>query len=365
MVPIDECKLFQGLPETERLSLRETARVVAYKPGDIIFREGDKGDGLFVIAEGIVEIASNVGFGDPRVLSVFGPGDHFGEMALLDNEPRSATATAVAVVAVYFIDSACLRALLERAPSLSITLMREISRRLRDFNQQYIRETLESERLALVGRFASSIVHDIKNPLSVIGLASEMALMPDATLEERDVAAKRISHQLERISSMVNELLEFARGSQTTFLLERVDYSEFVTQFLEDVRPELRLRAINIDVELPLPQVKVRINPSRLARALHNLLSNASDAMPSGGIIRLRFCANDNELTTEIHDSGPGIPNEMLGRLFQAFATHGKANGTGLGLSICKKIVQDHQGRVFGRNAPQGGAVFGFTLPLK
>jgi signal transduction histidine kinase len=67
---------------------------------------------------------------------------------------------------------------------------------------------------------------------------------------------------------------------------------------------------------------------------------------------------------TEFHDTGKGIPPQMLDRLFQPFATYGKANGTGLGLSICKKIVQDHKGTVYARNAPEGGAVFGFTLPL-
>jgi len=87
--------------------------------------------------------------------------------------------------------------------------------------------------------------------------------------------------------------------------------------------------------------------------------------MPSGGAVYLRFETLENEMLTEVRDCGTGIAPEIADRLFQAFATHGKANGTGLGLSICKKIISDHCGRVFGRNAPQGGAVFGFTLPTR
>jgi signal transduction histidine kinase len=68
-------------------------------------------------------------------------------------------------------------------------------------------------------------------------------------------------------------------------------------------------------------------------------------------------------MVTELQDSGKGIAPQILDRLFQAFATYGKSNGTGLGLSICKKIVQDHKGKIYARNVPNGGALFGFTLP--
>jgi signal transduction histidine kinase len=108
----------------------------------------------------------------------------------------------------------------------------------------------------------------------------------------------------------------------------------------------------------------VRINPQRLSRVFHNLIGNAADAISGGGIIKLRFSQTPQEIVTELEDSGKGIAPQVLDRLFQAFATFGKANGTGLGLSICKKIVQDHKGRIQARNVPNGGAIFSFTLPL-
>ena len=86
--------------------------------------------------------------------------------------------------------------------------------------------------------------------------------------------------------------------------------------------------------------------------------------MSGGGTVYLRFDAGEKESVTEIEDTGPGIAPEIAGQLFQPFATHGKAHGTGLGLSICKKIVEDHGGRIWVRNEPNRGAIFCFALPL-
>jgi signal transduction histidine kinase len=86
--------------------------------------------------------------------------------------------------------------------------------------------------------------------------------------------------------------------------------------------------------------------------------------MPGGGKIMVRFHADKKEITTEIEDTGPGIPSEMTDKLFQAFATHGKMHGTGLGLSICKRIIDDHRGQIFAKNEPGRGAIFVFTLPI-
>ena len=97
----------------------------------------------------------------------------------------------------------------------------------------------------------------------------------------------------------------------------------------------------------------------------HNLIGNAADAMPGGGVVKVRFSTSPEQgIVTELQDTGKGIAPQMADKLFQAFATYGKANGTGLGLSICKKIVQDHKGAIFAKNAPEGGAIFGFSLPI-
>ena len=128
--------------------------------------------------------------------------------------------------------------------------------------------------------------------------------------------------------------------------------------------PELAQRGVKLVVETPPPGVPVRIEPQRLSRLFYNLLSNAADEMKDGGKITLRFKKSDGELQIEVEDNGDGIPPEFADSLFKPFATHGKPHGTGLGLTICRKIAEDHGGRIWATSVPGKGATFAFTLPL-
>ena len=147
-------------------------------------------------------------------------------------------------------------------------------------------------------------------------------------------------------------------------MLAPMNYAEFVQHVVEELQPETALKAARIEMAGAPPPVKVLLNPKRLRRVFVNLIHNATDVMSEGGKIILRFEWDDTGIITEVEDTGPGIAPAMLDRLFQAFATHGKTHGTGLGLSICKKIIEDHGGRIWARNEPGRGAVFAFALPL-
>jgi len=365
MVPLECSKLFRDLLPADLENVRKVTQERTIAPHQAIFNEGDPGDGIYVVKEGIVSLNKIVAHGEARTLSQAVEGDLFGEMAVLDDNPRSLGAVAEGKATVYFIARQDLLDLLERAPRLAVAMVRDTSQRTRDFNYRYTKEVLEAERMSLVGRFAATIVHDLKNPLNIIGISADMACMPSATPESRQTSKVRIRKQVDRISNMVTELLEFLQGSQTNFILARVDYSAFIRQLMEEIQPEAALKSVTLEYVNQPPAVAVQINPQRLARVFHNLIGNAADAMPGGGAVRLSFSVNSEPaVVTELHDTGTGIPPQMLDRLFQAFATHGKASGTGLGLAICKKIVQDHKGAVYARNAPEGGAVFGFTLPI-
>ena len=122
-------------------------------------------------------------------------------------------------------------------------------------------------------------------------------------------------------------------------------------------------KSVTLEYENAPPGVRIPLNPRRLSRVFHNLLGNAVDAMPSGGIVKLRFKLTDTEVETEIEDSGSGIAPEVIDHLFEPFVTFGKSKGTGLGLSITQKIVEEHGGKISARNQPGSGAVFSFTLP--
>ncbi len=360
---LHKVELFSGLITDQLSALEQTAEMRAYHTGDVIFREGDPGDGLYVVLEGLVQVSTRVSETERRVLTRVEPGDFFGEMAILDDRPRSATASAESDTKVYFLHRDDLIRILDQSPKLAVSLLREFSLRLRDFNRRYVEESLQAERLTLVGRFARSIVHDFKNPLNIVGLAAEMAGMESASPAMRQSAQKRIAKQVTRMSNMISELLEFTRGSQASVVLEPVDYRSYVSGILEDLREDFADKKVELASE-EVPEASVLLDERRGVHVFYNLINNAVDVLTRGGTIQVRFKVMEDTILTEIEDSGPGIAPEILKDVFEPFATHGKAQGTGLGLAICKKIVEDHKGTIEAGNSEAGGALFRFTLPL-
>jgi signal transduction histidine kinase len=363
MADLTASKPFRNLNPIEQEALRKIAAERTFAAGQQIFKEGDSGDGIYVVKEGAVEISVAMTQNARRIFAKIGPGEIFGEMAVLELKPRSATAIAAAPTQVYFIPRDALLLMLSHSPALSLELLREISQRLREFNVRYIEETIQAERLSVIGRFARSIIHDLKNPLSIISMSAELIAMQPAKPQARENAQLRIRKQVERIGDMIGDILDFTNGSQARAFVGNTNYATFAQTVLDEIRPDLELRNVTIEFQAP-PNVQLPIDPKRVRRVFHNLMQNAADAMSDGGKVFVRYRLENNELVTELEDTGPGIAPEIADKLFEAFATFGKEHGTGLGLSICKKIIEDHQGRIWARNEPGRGAVFVFTLPL-
>ena len=363
VVAIESSKLFSRLPAAALRQLQAVAAEKSLGDGDLIFKEGDPGDGLYMVKSGTVEISVEVQNGNRQVLSALPPGEIFGEMAVVDEQPRSACASARGDTTVYFVPRGPFHELIRQFPEAAILMMQEISRRLREFNRHYLREVLQAERMAVVGRFASAIVHDLKNPLTIISIASDTACSESSTPEIRKVSRGRMEKQIERITYLVNDILDFTKGTSTDMAFLYIDYAAYIKSLVQEFQPELDVKRVSIDFENPPPPIKIPINPRRLGRVFYNLIGNAVDAMPGGGNISLTFSANDSEVLTEIRDNGNGIPAEIIDKIFDAFVTYGKVKGTGLGLSICRRIVEEHGGKISARNHPKGGAAFQFSLP--
>jgi len=343
--------------------MRNIAREQTFRAGQEIFKEGDPGNGIYLVKDGLIEISVQAGHAGRYVFTEAGPGELLGEMAVIEDQPRSANAVARKESVLYFIPRAEILELMAHCPALSLAFLKEISHRLRGFNRQYLREVLQSERLSVVGRFARSVVHDLKNPLNIIGLTAEMAAL-SGTPEAREKALRTIREQVDRINEMVGEILDFTQGASSDLVLPPVDFAGFMRSAIDDIRGEAALRSSTIELENSPPSVMLPLNSKRLRRLLYNLVHNATDAMPYGGKIMLRFRSVPGAVVTEVEDTGPGIAPEIAGQLFEAFATFGKVHGTGLGLSICKRIIEDHRGWITARTEPGRGAIFEFGLPV-
>lgn len=362
LIPLNS--LFATLAAEDLEALNRVGQRKVFQHGEVIFKEGDAGDGLFLVEAGMVRIAATVGEGAQRPLAVVKAGDFFGEMAVLDSERRSANAIAEGETTLFFLPRDEVLAFLETSPKAAVSLVREFSLRMRDFNRRFVQEMLQADRLSMVGRFAGSIVHDFKNPLSIIGMSAELGTAPGASQQSRDSARNRISKQVDRLSNMIGELLEFTSGAKKTTLVP-TNYREFLLPLIEDLRGECAVNKVVVELADPPPSVIVPLDLRRAPNLFFNLAHNAVDAMkPEGGRIILRFRVTDTAVITEIEDTGKGIPPQMAGRLFEPFATYGKSGGTGLGLTICQRIVHDHRGTISALSEPGRGAVFVFSLPL-
>ena len=334
-----------------------------FRAGEVLFSAGEPGDGFYIIESGRVQISASVDSGEPRLLATLGSGDTVGEMAVFDDAPRSATARAETDTETRHMSRKDLLGLLKQQPGLALNLIREFSSRIRALNAKYLEEVMQAERLTLVGRFARTIVHDFKNPLTVIDLAAQLACSEHTAQPMRQKAQSQIDNQIERMTDMLQELIEFTKPSGQRPSLQTVDFSRFMVPLVEEIRQELAVRRVTLGLEHNPPAVDVRIEPKRLARLFHNLVNNAVDEMPDGGKILLRFQSTAEELRIEVEDTGRGIAPEIAASLFTPFATYGKPQGTGLGLTICKRIVTDHGGKIWAAaSAPGKGATFCFTL---
>jgi signal transduction histidine kinase len=160
---------------------------------------------------------------------------------------------------------------------------------------------------------------------------------------------------------MQKEVLEFARGERTLFV-RRVYLHKFFAELRQQLSHEVDGRAIELEMEID-NRVVARFDENRVARALQNLARNAIEAMAErGGVLKIEARMDGEDLLLVVSDTGPGIPEAVLGRMFQSFVTLGKPGGTGLGLAIVKKIVDEHGGRI-DTHSSSGGARFELRLP--
>lgn len=355
---------FVCILEQELRGQQEQAGVREVKAGEVIFEEGDPGDGLYVILEGAVRITAHVSQTNKHSLRECTEGDFFGEMAIINNAPRSASASAMQDSRLMFVSRHQMIHLMEQSPPLVFALLHSFSHRMRETNSHFVQEMIESERLSLMGRFARSIVHDLKNPLSVIALAADAAASGRASPELRDKAKKRIHQQVERLTHMLNELLRVSEGS-TQHALEPAGFDIYFAELIEQTRDELENKKVTLEVQTPVPAAVLPLNTRRLDHVFFNLFNNAADFMPDGGRIMVRFEDTPREIHVEVEDTGPGFKPGIVGKLFTPFFTDGKPSGTGLGLSICKNIVEDHGGRIWARESAGRGGIFCFTLPVR
>ncbi|HKQ96685.1 MAG TPA: ATP-binding protein, partial [Candidatus Polarisedimenticolia bacterium] len=219
------------------------------------------------------------------------------------------------------------------------------------------------EHLASIGLLASGIAHEVNTPLTGISSYTQMLLESRSPQDPEYPLLRKIQQQTQRASGIASSLLNFARQADGDY--EPLDVATMATETLQLFEPHLRGRKIELRraIESPLPRVIG--NRGRLQQVLMNLLINAADAMPEGGVLTLRVLTASGRVRILVEDTGVGIAPEHLEKIYDPFfTTKPRGQGTGLGLSVSYGIVKEHSGTLTAESAPGDGSRFVISLPI-
>ncbi|HZD55993.1 MAG TPA: ATP-binding protein [Anaerolineales bacterium] len=239
------------------------------------------------------------------------------------------------------------------------------NKQLREVSQQL----WQAAKLATMGELAASIAHELNNPLMTISLRVELLVSKMSQAAPNYHSLEIISQEVERMSGLVNNLLQFSRiGKQQ---ISTLDLRDEIEKTLELIHYHLRNHNISVEVEAPKNVPAIHADRQRLTQLFLNLFTNASDAMPQGGTLTIRIGLDPGDgagqVFIEISDTGVGISPENLPRVWDPFfTTKPEGKGTGLGLAICRRIVHEHHGRIEIRShgVPGRGTRVRINLPV-
>ncbi len=230
-------------------------------------------------------------------------------------------------------------------------------------------QLIQSEKMAAVGQLVSGVAHELNNPLtSIAGLSEFLLQRPEPSQRDRE-HVRVINEQAERAAQIVRDLLMFARKGPTE--VAEVDLNDVTQRALSLISYEVRLRKVEVETDFADGLPRVRGDRHQIQQVVLNLLNNAVQAVAvlppeQERNVRVSTKQEGGHAVLQVADSGPGIPDELLPRIFDPFVTtKAPGQGTGLGLSITYRIVEDHGGRIAVERAPEGGARFVVTLPLE
>ena len=227
-------------------------------------------------------------------------------------------------------------------------------------------QLLAAEHLATVGRMSAQVAHEIRNPLSAIGLNAELlqeeftAYLPEKEGMEAVTLLRAIEHEIERLSEITEGYLQLTKNPKPTY--ESIDLNQSVNDLLTMISAELKQKSIGVELSLHSPAPIAWADPGQVRQALINIVRNGEEAMPEGGTLRIKTQQEPHHCLVHISDTGPGVPEDVQHRVFEPFYTT-KSNGTGLGLSLTEQMIKEHGGQINLQSTPPAGTTVSIQLP--
>lgn len=358
--------IFEGLSEEVLAKIATISHEQIYQPGEIIFTEGDIAQKLYILKEGEVALDANLSARPGSVkrgtIEVILPGEAFAWSAILRSR-LTMGARAISPAKAIAVDGEALQSLLAQDTAACSVVMGRV------VNIVYSRLTHTRTTLA---HFLSVASHDLKAPLAAVQSYLQVILggfVGDLSEKQKEMLSRscvRISEFIE----MIDNILDISRFEVGEIEMQELSLPDVVKDSVEMLRPLAEQKKLKVTLSLPQKVPKVGGSTTRLKQVITNLVGNAIKFTPSAGEISVKLEEDDDFLKVEVADTGVGISNEDLPRIFDDFyrgvAGDTEAKGAGLGLSISKKIIEAHGGRIWAESpCPETGkgSKFVFTLP--
>lgn len=290
------------------------------------------------------EVAANFGLSPSRAIVVpldmtpdAGDADHIGALEIFDNQGGRFEADDLHVLRV-----------------ISAQITSGILRK------RLVHEKERSQRLATIGTLASTIIHDFKNPMSIVRGYAEIIQRMQLAPEKKEHFCKIIVAEVDRCVNMTKELLYFARGEKN-YSFGDIPTTQFVDELSLILEDETKRHDILFNRVVEYTGT-LRLDLEKMKRVIFNLSNNAIQVLKPGDTFSIECRSAGKMVEIRIRDTGPGIPQAIRATLFTPFVTHGKKDGTGLGLAIAKDIVEHHGGRIYLDESVTPGACFVIEL---
>ena len=375
-------KAFPGLTDSWLAYISSTVDYRHYPAGGVICREGEPGDIFFIIESGLVEVSKIFDGQTPRILARQGPGEFFGELALVQDAPRAATITAIEDTTLLELSKDNFNQYLNNNPAMAASIMRAVAARLADADQRAIAELrrknadlaqayadLERE-VARRSDFLTVVSHELRTPLTSV--KGYVHLLRSGRLQGADLdkALEALTRNFDQIVRLVNNILFLQEIELVVPQMEMVNLESVVREIVEQMAARARQAGLRILTEIEAGLPRLRGGEDSLRQAIGALLDNAIKFSPDGGDILVRVMRGGPHAVIAVRDPGAGIEADALDHIFDRFHILDNTGdhlfgGICIGLPLVRAVVQHHDGMIRVESQPGKGSTFTIELPFR
>jgi len=371
---------FPGMKEAEAKRMILHGQVKQYHAGVTLCHEGVIETIFYIIITGEVKVTKLINETQHRLLKMLGSGDFFGEMAIIHEAPRGASCTTTTDTTVLEIEKETFKNILEHSSSMSLAMVREVSRRLRENDEMAIgdlrrkaHELAEAyqqlaEMEAARSEFLATIAHELRTPLMAASGFVRMIQAGRLTGKALDSTLDVISRNLQEIVSLTNDILFLQEMDLIMPEFQPTDVGGVVASSLEKQRQNATRNLVGLNFNIAADLPKIMAAPKSLERAFTAILENSIKFSPDGGEVVVEVKPVDDNIDVRIKDQGVGIAPEVLPHIFDRFFHVDRVGdhlfrGAGLGLSIARHVIEQHKGSIHVESDLGKGSTF--TVSLK